>query len=167
MTQDVSEAFEPVADTRTRLLVLGSLPGRKSLEARRYYAHPTNQFWRLMSPVAGVDLVRLDYPDRLAALLAAGIGLWDVIGSAERSGSLDMAIRNASIRDLRARIAAMPGVRALAFNGGTALKHGLRQLGEQPGVAVIGLPSSSAAYTIGLAAKQPVWTQLRDYLNGE
>jgi hypoxanthine-DNA glycosylase len=161
----LSQAFDPIADARTRLLVLGSLPGRKSLEARRYYAHPTNQFWQLMSPVAGTDLGALDYPDRLEALLSAGIGLWDVIGSAERAGSLDTAIRNPALRDLSARIATLPTLRAVAFNGGTAFRHGSRQLTSHPHIALIGLPSSSAAYTIGLAAKQPAWSELRDFLS--
>ena len=57
-------------DARTRVLVLGSLPGQVSLARAQYYAHPQNQFWRLMTVVTRVELVQLAYPDRLAALLA-------------------------------------------------------------------------------------------------
>ena len=74
-----------MVDAQTRVLVCGSLPGEASLAAGRYYAHPANQFWRLVGGVIAQDLVPLDYPDRLAALLAAGIGLWDTVASASPS----------------------------------------------------------------------------------
>src|SRR4051812_23496243 len=82
-------SFPPVVDRDVRLLVLGSLPGERSLAERRYYAHPQNQFWRLISAAADRDLVPLSYDDRLAALLGAHIGLWDVVASATRRGSTD------------------------------------------------------------------------------
>lgn len=87
-------SFAPVADPHTRVLILGSLPGEASLAAARYYANPRNQFWRLVGAVIDVDLVAQDYERRLETLLAHRIGLWDSIGSATRSGSLDTAIRD-------------------------------------------------------------------------
>jgi hypoxanthine-DNA glycosylase len=160
----VHEAFDRIADASTRLLVLGSLPGVQSLAERRYYANRRNHFWRLMTPVVGVDLVALDYPDRLAALLRAGVGLWDVIGSARRTGSLDSDIRDTDARDLKSAIATLPSLRALAFNGGKAFAVGARQRGNQPGVDLLRLPSSSGAHAVGLAVKQPAWDTLRAYL---
>jgi len=140
------------------------LPGRTSLRENRYYAHPQNQFWRLMSGVTGLDLVSLNYDDRLDALLKAGVGLWDVIASAHRRGSLDSAILSPEIRDLPGMITALPDLRALAFNGGTALRYGLKQIGEPSPLPVLGLPSSSAAHTIGIGAKQKIWDEVRAYL---
>jgi hypoxanthine-DNA glycosylase len=160
----IHHAFEMVADQRTRLLILGSLPGRKSLSARRYYANPGNQFWRLLTPVVGTDLVPLDYAQRISTLLDAGIGLWDVIGSARRFGSLDSALRDAEVRDLRGVIGDLPALRALAFNGAAAFRIGVRQMGAEPGVDLIALPSSSGAHAVGIAAKQPAWDGLRAYL---
>jgi len=160
----IHQAFGMVADERTRLLVLGSLPGRQSLEAGRYYANPRNQFWQLMSPIVGVDLVPLTYPDRLAALLAAGVGLWDVVATARRTGSLDADIRDATARDLKEAIAALPVLQAIAFNGSTAFKIGARQLGLET-VGLVMLPSSSSAHAIGIAAKRAAWEQLGDYLS--
>lgn len=156
-------AFDMVADARTKLLILGSLPGQKSLAERRYYANPANQFWRLLGPVIGADLVAMSYEDRLGALLARGVGLWDVIGAARRFGSLDSALRDADERDLKTAIAALPALRALAFNGAAAHKIGVRQLGANPSVDLIALPSSSGAHAVGIAAKQPAWDRLRAY----
>jgi hypoxanthine-DNA glycosylase len=154
-----------IADARTRVLVLGSLPGQKSLAAREYYANPTNQFWRLIGAVIGADLVVLPYAARLSTLADAGIGLWDVVASARRFGSLDSALREAEFRDLGIAIDALPNLRALAFNGAAAHRIGVRQLGPEPGVAMIALPSSSGAHAVGIAAKQPVWDQLRPWLD--
>ena len=161
----LKRSFPPVVDAATRVLVCGSLPGDRSLAAARYYAHPQNQFWALMSPVIGSDLVALDYDARLAALLAAGVGLWDVVAMARREGSGDSAIRDLTGNDIAALAASLPELRAIAFNGGTALKHGLRQLGAAAaGYAVVALPSSSPLHTVGLAAKTPAWDRLREHL---
>jgi hypoxanthine-DNA glycosylase len=158
-------SFPPVVDTRTRLLVLGSLPGERSLAERRYYAHPQNQFWRLIAPAAGRDLASLPYDDRLAALLAAHIGLWDVVASATRPGSTDAAMRDIEGHDIAALAVTLPQLRAIAFNGGTALRHGLKQLGDAAGrYAIVALPSSSPLHTVGLAAKLPAWQDLARHL---
>lgn len=157
---DRKHAFQPVVDERTRLLILGSLPGDASLTASRYYAHPQNAFWRLTGGAIGVDLAALPYEARLDALKAAGIGLWDVIASAERSGSLDTAIRRPEQADLKALIATLPHLRAIAFNGKTAARLGRRALGEPPNLALLDLPSSSPAFTLSPALKAESWAVL-------
>ncbi|WP_256731421.1 DNA-deoxyinosine glycosylase [Sphingomonas sp. dw_22] len=160
-------SFPPVVDPDVRLLVLGSLPGERSLAEQRYYAHPQNQFWRLISPAAGRDLASLPYDDRLAALLGAHIGLWDVVASATRPGSTDAAIRDIEGHNIAALAATLPRLRAIAFNGGTALRHGLKQLGPAGArYAIVALPSSSPLHTIGLTAKLPAWEALRAHLTG-
>ncbi|WP_369405443.1 DNA-deoxyinosine glycosylase [Novosphingobium lentum] len=154
-----------MTSARTRLLILGSLPGEASLAAARYYAHPQNEFWRLTGGAIGQDVAALDYPARLAALDAAGIGLWDVVGSARRAGSLDTAIREIAANPLADLVATLPQLRAVAFNGGTAARIGRRQLGRPVDLALIDLPSSSAAYCrIPFAQKQERWDELRIFL---
>ena len=101
-------SFAAVADASTRVLILGSLPGEASLRRAQYYAHPQNQFWRLAGAVINADLAAAAYPDRLQILLRAGIGLWDVISSAERRGSLDADIRNHQPNALAAFAATLP-----------------------------------------------------------
>lgn len=123
---DRARAFAPVAGPGTRVLILGSLPGVASLAAGQYYAHPRNAFWRLAGAVIGADLAGLAYDARLAALRGAGLGLWDVIASAERVGSLDAAIRNPERADVAALVATLPDLRAVAFNGAKAAAIGRR-----------------------------------------
>lgn len=79
--------FPAITDARTRILILGSLPGEASLKAGQYYAHPQNGFWRLVGGVIDVDLPALPYEARLAALLGAGVGLWDVVAVGKRDRS--------------------------------------------------------------------------------
>jgi TDG/mug DNA glycosylase family protein len=160
----LKRAFDPVVDSRTRLLILGSLPGDASLKAGQYYGHPQNGFWRLVGGVISVDLVTLPYPDRLEALKAAGVGLWDVIASAERPGSLDGAIRKAAAADLNRLIDDLPALRAVAFNGGTAARLGRLNLTPRPHIDLIDLPSSSPAYTRPLSEKAAAWSVLAEIL---
>lgn len=161
----IKRHFAPVVDGNTRLLVLGSLPGDASLKAAEYYAHPRNGFWRLIGGVIGNDLGALPYPERLEALKAAGVGLWDVIASAERPGSLDAAIRSPQAADLRGLLAGLPGLKAVAFNGATAAKGGRRVLASVEGLTLIDLPSSSPAHAArSLADKAESWAILRSFL---
>ncbi len=155
-------AFAPVVDADTRVLVLGSLPGVASLAAQRYYAHPQNSFWRLLGGVIGIDLAALDYDARLATLLAHGVGLWDVVATARRAGSLDASLRDVEARNLAALAATLPALQLVAFNGKTAAAIGARTL--PPGLAHVTLPSSSPAYTLDLAAKTAAWAVLRPAL---
>ena len=159
-------SFPPVADQRTRVLVLGSLPGEVSLCRAQYYAHPQNQFWRLMEVVTEVRLVELGYAARLEALLRAGVGVWDVVRSAKRAGSLDAKIRDLTPNSLAALAASLPALRAVAFNGATASAIGRKQLGEATARALLTLPSSSPAHTRPFADKAVEWMRLKAYLAG-
>lgn len=153
--------FAPVVDARTRLLVLGSLPGEKSLARQEYYGNRQNRFWFFMSEVTGVELVLLDYASRLQTLLDQGVGLWDVVAEAHRPGSLDSRIRDRNDNDLIGLLARFPNIAAIAFNGGTAAKLGMKLLGEQASrYQVVQLPSSSPAYTLPYAEKSQQWRVL-------
>jgi TDG/mug DNA glycosylase family protein len=152
-------SFAPVADTGARLLILGSLPGEISLQKAQYYAHPQNQFWRLMGEVLGRPLPEA-YEARLAALQDAGVALWDVVASAERVGSLDAQIKAHEPNPLADFVATLPQLRAVAFNGGKSQAIGRPALAGVP-VELIALPSSSPAYTLSFAKKAAAWGQLR------
>lgn len=162
----IRRAFDPVVDANTRLLILGSLPGEASLAAGQYYAHPRNAFWRLMSALLEqTDLHERPYEARLAALRARGIGLWDTVVEAERIGSLDTAIRLPTHADLPGLMAALPNLRAVAFNGGKAAKLGDRILGAGDSIITrLTLPSSSPAMARPLAWKAEHWAVLKPFL---
>lgn len=155
-------SFAPHVAPDTRLLILGSLPGVRSLAEQQYYAHPTNQFWRLLGEVVDQPLATLPYEDRLAALREARIGLWDVIRSAERQTSSDSDIREAEAHDLAKLVTALPDLRMIAFNGAKAATIGRRQLPPTARIDIVDLPSSSAAHTIGFDAKLTRWRFLGD-----
>ncbi|MDN3575169.1 DNA-deoxyinosine glycosylase [Chitinimonas viridis] len=156
----------PIVDNHTRLLILGSLPGEASLKASRYYAHPQNQFWRLMGAVLDEPLAAMPYDQRLATLLQHGVGLWDVIAEAERTGSLDAAIRKHAQNDLAHLLTSLPTLAQIAFNGGTAARLGQKQLVQQ-GISLpcLALPSSSPAHTMAYDLKLAQWRQLVGYLS--
>ena len=158
------QGLQDITTTRTRVLILGSLPGVASLSAARYYAHPQNGFWRLVGGVIGCDLAAMDYTDRLDALNNARIGLWDVIASAERLGSLDAAIRSPATTDLSSLIDRLPDLKAIAFNGAVASRLGRRVL-STPTVALIDLPSSSAAHARPLSEKAAIWATLGEFIS--
>jgi len=161
----LKSSFAPVVDARTRLLVLGSLPGEVSLAKAEYYAHPQNQFWRLMERVIERPLAGRPYAERLETLLAAGVGLWDVVGSAMREGSLDARIRLHAAHPLAEFASALPALVAIAFNGGTAFRIGSRELGPQPTLTLVRLPSSSPAYaSLTLEDKLRAWLRLRAFV---
>ena len=157
--------FDPVVDDQTRILVLGSLPGDRSLARQEYYGNRQNRFWMLMAEVIGLDLLPLDYMSRLQALLANGIGLWDVVAEADREGSLDHRIRDHVGNDLVGLIASLPKLATIAFNGGTASRLGMKVLGQHAQrYRIVQLPSSSPAHTLAYAEKLTVWRTLRDDL---
>jgi hypoxanthine-DNA glycosylase len=160
----VKSGLPPIARPDARLFILGSLPGDASLAAQRYYAHPTNQFWRLLGMAIGDELQALSYEARLERLAAWRIGLWDVIASARRPGSLDQAIRVAEHNRIERLLNDFPDLRAIAFNGTTAALIGRRLVGEAPrGITLLDLPSSSAANTAAFVSKSSAWSRLAQF----
>ncbi len=149
-----------------RLLILGSMPGRESLSRQRYYAHPRNQFWPIMTTLLGGE-PEAPYPERLSLLKNSRISLWDVIGACIRPGSLDGDIdpRSEVPNPLPAFMARHPELEALAFNGRKAessfKRHFLKKdptLGHR--FKLIALPSTSPAYAgLRAAAKLALWQQ--------
>lgn len=163
MTDGRKVGLPPVARRDARLFILGSLPGDASLAAKRYYAHPRNQFWQLVGLAIGADLQSIAYEARLKLLTERWIGLWDVVAQAERRGSLDQAIRDAGHNRLTDYFAGFPQLQAIAFNGSTAAAIGRRLLGGTR-LVLVDLPSSSPANTQVFADKAAVWAQLTDFV---
>lgn len=149
----VFHTFGPVADRRSRVLILGTMPGVASLAAGQYYAHPRNAFWDIMGDLLGAGR-DLPYRRRLAALRRAGVALWDVVAECERPGSLDANIRRERANDLAGLLRRCPRIGVMVFNGQPAARLFHRHVRDLPRpVRLLVLPSTSPAH----AARSPAW----------
>jgi hypoxanthine-DNA glycosylase len=148
--------FPPVMNRHVRTLILGSFPSENSLAKGQYYGHPQNQFWRLVGHVIDRPLHEMPYKERLKALLAHRIGLWDVVGTCERTGSLDSAIRNATHNRFGRVTRVAEGLRRICFNGKTA--GALEPWFAEQGYETLVLPSSSPANTVPFRTKLRSWS---------
>lgn len=151
--------FPPVVAADTHTMVFGSFPGVASLTATQYYAHPQNQFWRLLGAVLDESLATLPYDERLVRLLAHRIGVWDVLAACERTGSLDAAIRNASPNDFALLRRHAPSLKRVCFNGKTAGRF--EPVMQAAGYETLVLPSSSPAHaTLSFEQKLVMWRNI-------
>jgi hypoxanthine-DNA glycosylase len=155
-------SFAPVGGTSAQVLILGSMPGKRSLEQRQYYAHPHNVFWRIMGELAGAH-PQLPYAERLHALKSARIALWDVLASCVRDGSLDADICAEQANDFAAFFARHPGITRVYFNGTKAeqsFRKSVLAKQELPPLAFQRLPSTSPAHAgMRYAEKLKVWRE--------
>jgi double-stranded uracil-DNA glycosylase len=155
----------PIFAPDAKLLILGSLPGDQSLSRQQYYAHPRNQFWKLLDSTFQSNLAQLGYDARLAALKDLGIALWDVVAQADREGSLDGNLRSSLANDLPHLLQKLPTLKAVAFNGGTAFKMGMKNAQIFSHLEVVAMPSSSPAYTLPFEDKLERWRILERYID--
>ena len=115
---DNCKSFKPSIDNNSTILILGSMPGVKSLEEQQYYAHPQNRFWKVMGAICNVpNLYELDYDLKLKTLLNNKIALWDTIKSCKRYGSLDSDIRNETPNDIKNLLKKYHNVKTICLNG--------------------------------------------------
>ncbi len=157
-------SFKPVADSHSRLLILGSMPGKESLRKHQYYGHAQNAFWKLMCALLNEPFYE-DYENRLDMLRRNGIALWDVIQSCERESSLDSDIKKAEANDFPAFFAAHPGIRHVFFNGNMAYNTFARQVGiDFASIAFERLGSTSPAHAISFEKRLADWKRLLTYI---
>ncbi|QID18301.1 DNA-deoxyinosine glycosylase [Nitrogeniibacter mangrovi] len=145
-------SFPPLAAPDATRLILGSMPGRRSLAQVQYYAHPHNAFWKIMGDLLGFD-PQTAYERRCEALGAARVALWDVMATCIRPSSLDADIVEDSIvpNDLAGFLTGHPQIGAIYFNGAKAehsfLRHVLPALNDtQRTIPRHRLPSTSPAH---------------------
>ena len=162
-----SQCFTPQVNTQTEIVILGSMPGLKSLEQAEYYAHPRNAFWPIMQRIFGINIL-CDYQRRLQQLNQQQLGLWDVYASCFRHGSLDSAIekKTAQINDFESLLGCYSNIKAIFFNGKAAEKafiHHYKAAMEQGFLQSIqfkALPSTSPAHAaMSVDDKLLLWQQ--------
>ena len=161
----VKTGLKPVVDSKSRILILGSLPGDMSLQQNKYYAYSQNQFWKILSCIY-YESPGEDYESKLAFLGKHGIALWDVLKASERHGSLDSKIKSKSsvINDLEILIREHPKISAIGLNGTKAWKDFKKHWHGHPifaggGIYVRCLPSSSSSYAKPLPEKVQAWQE--------
>ncbi len=157
-----AEGFPPVADSDARILVLGSLPGVRSISAQQYYAHPRNAFWPIMRELFGIEG---NYAERCRQLVENRLALWDVLASSQRPGSLDADIRldSAHANDFATFLELHPHVRLITFNGRKAEQLFAKFVdvdATDDRIRSVALPSTSPAYAaMSFQGKLQVWRE--------
>ncbi len=156
------QAFPPILPSSPHTLILGSMPGGKSLELNQYYAHPQNQFWRFMGDLygAGPDL---PYDDRLNILKHQGIAVWDVVHSCDREGSMDSAIKNPRVNDFETLFKEYPSIQKVVFDSLTAENFYIRMVLPKlaHSLSYHRVPSPSPAHArLDYASKLIIWKEV-------
>ena len=161
-------SFPPLSSADAELLILGSMPGKASLRANQYYAHPRNAFWCLIESIYGVDR-QLPYKDRCEQLQYHKVAVWDVLNTCIRKSSLDADIIGTSIvaNDFEHFFTAHQNIRCIFFNGAMAEKSYRRYVlpglpAAMGGIPTVRLPSTSPAHAaMNIEQKLALWKQIR------
>ncbi|RNA62016.1 DNA-deoxyinosine glycosylase [Chryseobacterium nematophagum] len=161
--QNRISSFPPIIDDHSRILILGSIPGIKSLEKQEYYAHPQNKFWKIIFELFGEELT-MDYTEKINMLKKKQIALWDVIDSCERKGSLDSEIRNEEANQIIELLEKYPNVKTIFCNGGKSYKNLQKIVGNNFKTPFYLLPSTSPLHTISFERKFESWKLILNYL---
>lgn len=146
ITADIKTSFDPISNSDTTILILGTMPGDKSLELGEYYGHPRNRFWKIISTITDNNLP-LTYSDKKTLLLKTKIGIWDVAHKANRKGSLDSAIEDEEPNDLDSFIARHKNLKVIGFNGTKSQALFDKYFDRKKDIKYISLPSTSPANT--------------------
>lgn len=141
---DIKKSFEPLDCPNAEILILGSMPGDRSIAMNQYYGHPQNRFWRVISNVTNSEMPK-DYHGKKEMLLANKIALWDVARNATRKGSGDSAMSNENPNDIEHFIETHLQLKVVAFNGKKAEQLYDKFWVRLPGVNYLSLPSTSPA----------------------
>ena len=140
MTETVKSSFSPIADELTEILILGSLPGERSLEIQQYYGHAQNRFWKIISALTLTQRLQ-----KKKLLLENKIAVWDVVKEAKRKGSLDTNIVGEIPNDLNWFIENHKKLKIIAFNGSKSQKLFDKYFQRKPHLTYLHLPSTSPA----------------------
>lgn len=149
-------SFPPILPENAKILILGTMPGVKSLEKQEYYGHRQNHFWKIMFQLFSDGTIPEAYAARKQLLVDNGIAVWDVLESCQREGSLDSAIRMGVANDIPQLLEKNPGISRIGFNGKESFRLYVKHFGT-PTLPFIQLPSTSPAFTLGLEKKMEVW----------
>ncbi len=135
--------FDPVFNSKSRILILGSFPSVKSREQMFYYGHPQNRFWKILAGIFEEQIPQT-IEQKKDFLLSHGIALWDVIGQCEIKGSADSTITNPIANNLN-RLLSETSIQTVFCNGRKAQQEFEKHQAKSTRIQPVYLPSSSPA----------------------
>ena len=148
-------SFEPIANLQSKLLILGTMPGKESLKMSSYYAHPQNVFWKIMFTLFNLPY-STDYLIRREMLLTNGVALWDVLERCTRRSSLDTDIRTEYPNNITDFLVSHPDISHIFFNGKGAENY-FRKYFPEVSLSKQVKPSTSAAHAKKWEEKLEIW----------
>jgi len=157
------EGLPPVINPTSKILILGTMPGKKSLEHKQYYADSRNQFWSIIFSVLEKPMPS-EYPQKVTQLLESNIALWDVLASCTRAGSLDGDISDAVVNDFSTFFEHFPHIKVVVFNGKRAERLWNKFVKLVSNVEFITMPNTSRALARPFEKKLKAWLELKRYL---
>lgn len=156
-------SFPPIINENSKILILGSIPGLKSLEMQQYYAHPQNKFWKIIFEIFNEEFTT-DYSERIKILEKHHIALWDVIDTCERKGSLDSEIRNEEANRIGELLQNYPNIKGIFCNGQKSYKNLQKMLPKDFYLPIIALPSTSPAHaSLKYEEKLKKWKLINEF----
>ena len=167
--------FEPIIDSKSKVLILGTMPGEASIKAKEYYAHTDNLFWDIIFRICiqswkMEELVIADYDSKVQLLYDNNIAVWDVLQFCNRKGSLDKDILNQIQNDFNLFLKQNSQIKAIFFNGKKAFEYFENQKLSKSilnNIKLITLPSTSPSNTKNSFYILKEWLQIRKFLNEE
>ncbi len=155
----MKKAFAPIVNRECEILILGTMPGEKSLELQQYYGNRGNQFWKLLFTMFNREISH-DYNDRLNLIKEYNIALWDVLEFCERVGSLDSNIKNEKPNNFELFYTKYPNIKYVFFSSKNAAAYYERYVGRKSHIVYEILPSPSGANaTKSFNEKLDIWSE--------
>lgn len=153
-------SFAPYVNSKTEILILGTMPGIASLEKQEYYAHKRNHFWRIMYTLLRALPISEIFEEKIKLLESHHIGLWDVLQHCERKGSLDVHIKNQKENDFETLFQKHPSIHKIVFNGKESHCYFTKKFGQIKGITYYVMPSTSPANTMSFEKKLEIWSTI-------
>lgn len=159
------KSLEPIVDSNSKILILGSIPGKQSLEKQEYYGNARNAFWKIIYSLHEAEMED-DYDKRVEFIKQNNIALWDVIKNCNREGSLDTNIKNEQANDFANFFKDYPNIECVFFNGAKSHDVFKKKIGfdQFESLRFEKLTSTSPANTIKFEHKLEQWKMIKECL---
>ena len=135
--------FKPIIFNNSKILILGTFPSLKSFENSFYYAHPKNQFWKILREISGYPINNRD--QKIWLIKELNLALWDIVASCNRKNSSDSNLKDIKVNDIKSLLKEYPNIKQIAFTSRLAQKLYNREFKDLD-IDTFYLPSPSPAY---------------------